>query len=103
MHRFRGLVPGCEYSIGLREGETGGETAAGAEVIDRLIPAETVVVMGAADAQMDSAIVAFRTVNIMDVTMVVTDEANPKSEAPVKVTSAQQHERHLLLARRCIC
>ena len=56
-------------------------------MIDRLIPAETVVVMVAADAQMDSAIVAFRTVNIMDVTMVVTDEANPKSEAPVKVTS----------------
>ena len=77
--RFRGLVPGCEYSIGLREAD--GEAA----VIETLIPAETLVVMGAADAQLKDAIVAFRTVNIMDVTMTVNDEANPMSEAPVQV------------------
>ena len=77
--RFRGLVPGCEYSIGLREADIG------EAVIERLIPAETLVVMGAADAQIKDAIVAFRTVNIMDVTMTVYDEANPLSEAPVKV------------------
>ena len=41
--------------------------------------------MGSEDSHLQDSIVAFRAVNIMDVTMVVTDEANAKSEAPVKV------------------
>ena len=41
--------------------------------------------MGSEDSHLKDSIVAFRAVNIMDVTMVVTDEANAKSEAPVKV------------------
>ena len=43
--------------------------------------------MGSEDSHLKDSIVAFRAVNIMDVTMVVTDEANAKSEAPVKVIS----------------
>ena len=91
--RFRGLVPGCQYSIGLREGSS--------TDIEKLIPRDTLILMEAKDMKVASSIVAFRSVEIMDVTMTVSDEADPASEANVKV-SMTDHLSYSYTVKRVI-
>ena len=52
--------------------------------------------MGSEDSHLKDSIVAFRAVNIMDVTMTVNDEANPLSEAPVKVRERKGRKNCML-------
>jgi len=100
--RFRGLVPGCEYSIGLDdEADSAANEVTGGDIIERLIPSETLISMGSEDSHLKDSIVAFRAVNIMDVTMVVTDEANANSEAPVKVVMTD-HQAYSYTVKRII-
>ena len=89
--RFRGLVPGCHYSIGLREGSS--------TDIEKLIPKDTTITMTDQDMTVPNSIVAFRSVEIMDVTMRVFDEADPDSEANIKVTMTD-HQSYSYTVKR---
>ena len=71
--RFRGLKPGCEYVIALQEGTKND--------IEKLIPKETLIVMQKKDTHVPNPIVAMRAVEIMDLSLKITDEADAKSEA----------------------
>ena len=75
--RFRGLKPGCEYSIGLREGVKND--------IEKLMPKETSVIMQKKDMHVPNPIVALRAVEIMDISLKIADEADVNSEATGKL------------------
>ena len=74
--RFRGLKPGCEYFIGLQN-EIKND-------IEKLIPTVTFIEMKKKDAHVPNPIVAMRAVEIMDLSLKITDEADPNSEATGK-------------------
>lgn len=74
--RFRGLKPDCEYIIALQEGVKND--------IEKLIPKETKILMQKKDTHVPNPIVAMRAVEIMDLSLKITDEADPKSEATGK-------------------
>ena len=71
--RFRGLKPGCEYVIGLQEGIKND--------IEKLMPKETLVMMQKKDTHVPNPLVAMRAVEIMDLSVKITDEAEVNSEA----------------------
>ena len=71
--RFRGLKPGCEYTIGLQEGVKSD--------IEKLMPKETLIAMEKKDMHVPNPIVALRAVEIMDISLKITDEADAQSEA----------------------
>ena len=76
--RFRGLKPGCQYMIALQEGIKND--------IEKLMPKETLITMQKKDTHVPNPIVVMRSVEIMDLSLKITDEADAKSEATGEFT-----------------